>query len=237
MQKIKETELYYPVKEFLEKQGYRVKSEIVDCDVVAVNDNGAMVIIELKTSASLKLILQTITRKDITDNVYVGIPENSIILKSNRKQFLKLLKLLGIGLLLINPDKNRVTALLDPSEYRPRKRSEKKSKLLKEYHDLVGDPNKGGSQKISGIMTVYRQKALEISEYLLQRGKTKASDIKNELNEPKTWSILYTNVYGWFEKCGKGVYELSPKGRREYKDWTIHHKSSHTIEDDHDGGI
>jgi len=82
-----------------------------------------------------------------------------------------------------------------------------------------------------------RQKALEISEYLLQRGKTKASDIKNELNEPKTWSILYTNVYGWFEKCGKGVYELSPKGRREYKDWTIHHKSSHTIEDDHDGGI
>jgi len=33
---MKETDLYEPVKVFLEKQGYEVKAEITDCDLVAI---------------------------------------------------------------------------------------------------------------------------------------------------------------------------------------------------------
>ena len=43
-----ETDLYLPVKRFLEAQGYEVKSEITSCDVVALRGAEAPVIVELK---------------------------------------------------------------------------------------------------------------------------------------------------------------------------------------------
>ena len=38
---MKETDLYPPVKAFLEAQGYEVKGEVGDCDLVAVRGSGA----------------------------------------------------------------------------------------------------------------------------------------------------------------------------------------------------
>jgi hypothetical protein len=38
---------------------------------------------------------------------------------------------------------------------------------------------------------------------------------------PKTQSILYNDVYGWFERVGHGLYALRPEGRaalREHPD-------------------
>ena len=43
-----ETELYAPVKAFLEAQGYEVKAEIKGCDVVAIRGEEAPLIVELK---------------------------------------------------------------------------------------------------------------------------------------------------------------------------------------------
>jgi hypothetical protein len=216
---MKETELYQPVKDYLEKQGYVVKGEVQDCDVVAVKGD-VTVVVELKTAINLTLLLQAVERKNLTDDVYVAVPNSGNILKKQFRQVIKLLKLLGIGLLLVDPPGMRVNSALDPCEYKPRKRKNKKARLLKEHADLVGDPNTGGSQKVSGRMTAYRQKALAVAEYLISNGPTKASVMKDALNEPKTRDILYRNVYGWFEMLGKGVYSISPRGVTEYAHWT-----------------
>ena len=64
-----ETELYLPVKRFLEAQGYAVKAEIGDCDVLAVRGNEPPLIVELKTSFNLQLLLQGIDRQTMTDTV------------------------------------------------------------------------------------------------------------------------------------------------------------------------
>ncbi len=215
---MKETDLYQPVKEYLEKQGYTVKGEIQDCDVVAVKDD-VMLIVELKTAINLTLLLQAVDRKDLTDDVYIAVPNAGTILKKQYTHVIKMLRLLGIGLLLVEPSGKRVDAALDPCEYKPRKRQKRKAKLLKEHVDLVGDPNTGGSQKIPGRMTAYRQKALTVARYLIDNGATKASVIKNALNEPKARDILYRNVYGWFEMNGKGIYSISPRGTDEYSHW------------------
>lgn len=216
---MKETDLYQPVKEFLEKQGYTVKGEVQDCDVVAVKDD-VTVVVELKVSLNLTLLLQAVDRKTLTDDVYIAVPNSGNTLKKQYRQVIKLLKLLGIGLLLVNPSDSRVDSVLDPCEYKPRKRKNKKTRLLKEFTDLVGDPNIGGSQKVSGRMTAYRQKALGVAGYLITNGPTKASVIKDKLNEPKARDILYTNVYSWFEMQGKGVYAISPRGKTEHNNWT-----------------
>jgi hypothetical protein len=83
----------------------------------------------------------------------------------------------------------------------------------------VGDPNLGGTEKRVGIMTAYRQRALEIAQFLQTWGPTKASRIAQALREPKAKDFLYRDVYGWFDRASLGVYDLSPRGRREIALW------------------
>ena len=60
---MREDDLYPPIKAFLEAQGYAVKAEVGDCDVVAIRSGEPPVIVELKTSFPLPLIPQGIARQ------------------------------------------------------------------------------------------------------------------------------------------------------------------------------
>lgn len=219
--RMKESDLYLPLKHFLEFQNYEVKGEVQDCDVVAVRGDETPVVIELKLSINLEVILQAVQRLSLTSKVYVGIPRQCSILRKKRKQIIKLLRMLGLGLMVIDPNikTGSVDVLLDPGIYQPRKSKVRKERLLGEFVKRVGDPNLGGSAKRKGIMTAYRQRAIAIAAYLQENGATKAAHISKELKEPKARDILYNNVYGWFERASRGVYELSPKGVREVPLW------------------
>ena len=74
MPELPETALYAPIKAFLEGQGYEVKSEIANCDVVALRDGEPPVIVELKSAFSLPLLLQGVRRQAISDCVYLAFP-------------------------------------------------------------------------------------------------------------------------------------------------------------------
>ena len=75
MSAIRETDLYPPVKYFLEGQGYEVKAEIADNDVVAIRGDEPPVVVELKTAFTLALVFQGIGRQKLTDQVYLAIPD------------------------------------------------------------------------------------------------------------------------------------------------------------------
>lgn len=221
--KLKESDLYPPLKAFLETQGYEVKGEIQDCDVMAVRKEEEPVIIELKLNINLHVVLQAVERLSLSPKVYIGISKTCGLLKKRRRQIQKMLRMLGIGLIIIDPaaKKHGVDILFDPDTYRPRRSKQRKEKLLKEFHLLIGDPNIGGSRKRKGIMTAYRQRAIAIADYLNQHGPAKARDIAKTLEDPKTRDILYKNVYGWFERVSHGTYDLSQRGGKEYKLWQI----------------
>jgi hypothetical protein len=68
-------------------------------------------------------------------------------------------------------------------------------------------------------MTAYRQRALAIAGLLQEQGPTKAAHIARILREPKARDILYRDVYGWFDRVSRGVYELSPRGKQEIPLW------------------
>jgi len=216
-----ESDLYPPLKEYLTQQGYEVKSEVQHCDVVAIRKDESPIIIELKLSFNLTILLQAVDRLRLSDTIYIGVPKGLSILKKRRKKVVKLMRMLGLGLLVIDPQAKigAVDVLCDPGEYRPRQVKKKAQRLLQEFQHLSGDPNIGGSTTHGGIMTAYRQKALAIAQYLLTHGESKAALIARALEEPKTRPILYDNVYGWFERLGKGYYGLSPRGNAEIPDW------------------
>ncbi|MBL4891337.1 MAG: hypothetical protein JKX91_05840 [Rhizobiaceae bacterium] len=99
---IRETDLYLPVKQLLEGQGYEVKGEIGAADVVAIRGSEDPVIVELKTGFSLSLFHQAIDRQAITDLVYVAVPRASG--KAFRKSIQSnkmLCRRLGLGLMTV----------------------------------------------------------------------------------------------------------------------------------------
>ena len=135
-QKIRETDLYKPVKVFFESQGYEVKSEIYDCDVVAIKDSSPIAIIELKTKFSLELVLQGVERLSVSGIIYLAILEGPRSgLKKRLNKIIKLCRILGFGILLVTLTKNTggyVTQILEPLPNRPS--NQKKSKrLLKDF--------------------------------------------------------------------------------------------------------
>jgi hypothetical protein len=217
---LNESDLYLPVKRFLESQGYEVKGEVADCDVAAVRGEEELVVVELKLSLNLELVMQAVERLAVTSRVYIGVPVGNHNLR-RRRRIVKLLRMLGIGLLVIDPDVERhgVDAILDPGEYRPRISRRRRELLLREFVRRVGDPNLGGASVRSGVMTAYRQRALQIALFLQSNGPTKAASVAAAIGDPKARIILYRDVYGWFERPSNGVYAISPQGEMELPLW------------------
>lgn len=78
---MREVDLYPPLKRFLTEQGYEVKSEVQNCDVIAVRGDEPVVVVELKLSINLIILLQAVDRLQITDTVYIGVPKGISALK------------------------------------------------------------------------------------------------------------------------------------------------------------
>ncbi len=218
-----ESDLYLPVKRFLESQGYEVKGEVANCDIAAVRGDEELVVVELKLSLNLDLVLQAVERLAVTSKVYVAVPVGNPTLRRRRRQAVKLLRMLGLGLLVIDPsvERHAVDAVLDPGEYRPQRSRKKRGSLLAEFVRRAGDPNLGGVSVRSGIMTAYRQRALEIALYLQANGPTKASRVATAIGDPNARAILYRDVYGWFDRPSNGVYALSGRGMQEIPLWAV----------------
>jgi hypothetical protein len=218
---MKESDLYLPLKRFLESQNYEVKGEVHDCDALAVRGSEVPVVVELKLSLNLSVVLQAVARLSLTPKVYIGIPKRCKVLNNRRKHIYKLLRMLGLGLMIIDTERDagNVKVLLDPGEYKPRKSKRRQERLLGEFMKRVGDPNLGGMEKKKGIVTAYRQRSLAIARFLHTQGPTKASQIALALEEPKARDIVYRDVYGWFDRVSLGVYEISPRGKQEFTLW------------------
>ena len=220
---MRETDLYASVKAFLEAQGYTVKGEVDGCDVVAVRGEEAPVIVELKTTFSLALVFQGIARQSVTDSVYLAVPPFPGR-TGRRNDALALCRRLGLGLLAVRTGPAPfVEALLDPAEYRPRKRRHGLGRLLREFQRRVGDPNEGGAARRK-IVTAYRQDALRCAAHIDVNGPTRAAGVADATGVAKARVMMYTDHYGWFERPAgtpRGVYGLTPKGRaalEEYAD-------------------
>lgn len=214
---MKESDLYPAVKAHLEAQGYEVKGEVRDCDVVAVRGDEEPVLIELKLNLNLSVLLQAVDRMAISANVYVGVPASCSAMRTQGKRIVKLFRRAGLGLIKIDPDLNGgfVEVMIDPDAPLPRRVPRRKELLLREFERRQGDPTPGGTAMKRGVVTAYRQRALLIAGFLAAQGPTKASLVASQLGEPKARAILYDNVYGWFSREGRGVYDLTDKGRNE----------------------
>lgn len=208
----RETDLYPPVKAFLEGQGYVVKSEIGAADVVAVRGTDAPVIVELKLGFSLSLVHQCVARLGVADDVYMAVGQGSGKRFSRSLREMKTLcRRLGLGLMTVRISDNLVTVHCDPGPCAPRKSKPRQGALLREFARRTGDPNDGGQTR-PGLVTAYRQDALKLTLFLFEAGATKGADVARATGVARATRMMRDDHYGWFERIAPGVYGLTPKG-------------------------
>ncbi len=212
-----ETTLYLPVKRFLENLGFTVKGEVGGCDLVALSggDPPIVVIGELKLSFNLELVLQAVDRAGACDEVWIAAKLSARGKgRESDARYRNLCRRLGFGMLAVT-DGGDVEVFVKPATTAPRRNPKKRSRLVSEHQRRKGDPVLGGSTR-SPIMTAYRQQALTCAAALAQ-GPRKVRDLKAD--SPDAAKILLHNVYGWFARVERGVYELTATGHAALKRW------------------
>ncbi len=216
---MKETELYNPIKLLFEADGYDIKAEVAGADIAAVKED-ELLLVEMKTSFSMRLLIQAVKRQRITEEVYIAIPRPVYKKRFSKdikdKEFL--LRRLSLGLIYVVTDveKPYATIVFKPRPFNMNlsiaKTKKRKEKLLKEYNGRSSDFNTGGSVRTK-LVTAYRESSLKIAYFLNKSESMKTKELKEAGCSPKTTMILYDNHYGWFEKVGRAEYKLSALGK------------------------
>ncbi|HEV7257548.1 MAG TPA: DUF2161 family putative PD-(D/E)XK-type phosphodiesterase [Bosea sp. (in: a-proteobacteria)] len=212
-----ETSLYLPVKAFLEGLGYTVKGEVGHCDLVGLRDDDPTVVVigELKMTFNLELILQGVDRMSVGDEIWLAAKLSARGKgRESDPRYRNLCRRLGFGLLGVDIA-GRVEVLISPAAPLPRKDPRRRSRLVDEHKRRRGDPSAGGGTR-KPVMTAYRQQALACAAAM-----TSAPQRPRDLKQlyPDAQKILHRNVYGWFERSGRGVYALTEAGRLAAAGW------------------
>ncbi|MGO9741785.1 MAG: DUF2161 domain-containing phosphodiesterase [Roseiarcus sp.] len=206
-----ESELYAPVKRFLEGLGFACKGEIGGCDLVGLegDDPPVVVIGELKLAFNLELVLQAVDRAGAGDEIWLAAKLSARGRgRESDPRFRNLCRRLGFGMLGVGVH-GEVEVIVSPAAPAPRRDPKRRSRLVEEHRRRQGDPVAGGgSQK--PVMTAYRQRALACAA-ALSDGPERTRALRACV--PDATKILYDNVYGWFARASRGVYELTDAGR------------------------
>ncbi|MCG3269215.1 DUF2161 domain-containing phosphodiesterase [Yoonia sp. I 8.24] len=212
---MREADLYPPIKAHLQRQGYDVKGEVGSADVVGRRGDD-LIVVELKLGFSLALFHQGIERLALTDDVYIAVPAGgrAKALKAN----VNLARRAGLGVMTVRARDGFVEILADPGPYAARKSKKKKTRLLRAFDRLQGDPNAGGATR-HGIVTGYRQDAVRCARFLAIHGPSKGAKVKDWAEVPQATRIMADDHYGWFERVDRGIYALTDAGKQGLADF------------------
>ena len=214
MAKISETDLYAPVKAFLERLGYEVKSEVGPVDVVGRREDADPVIVELKVGFSLVLLQQAVARQSICDAVYVAVPRwkshtawRSFKANVGALQTTRGRSPVGASLRRPRADSRRPAAI--PAS----KVEAAQAAVLSEFERREGDPNQGGTR--GSVVTAYRQEAERCAAYLVQHGPTRGAEVAKAVAVPNATRVMAQNHYGWFVRDETRRLRRDDRGARD----------------------
>ena len=222
MLRMRETDLFEPLKKFFLGQGYGVHSEVRNCDLVARKGDD-IIIVELKTGFSLSLVYQAIRRQDAGDSVYVAVPV--LPGKSNPPKLSSMKHLLGrleLGLILVRflKTKTKVEVALHPREPVRRRARRVRRAIIREIDGRYAEFDSAGAPAAGGRMSAYRQESLLIAALLERAGPLSPKKLRDFGTSEKTGRILSANLYGWFDRIDRGVYALNDAGWEALRNYT-----------------
>jgi len=190
--KIREVDLYGPVKKWLEEKGYAVKPEVPffnnNVDVVGVKGEH-IIAIELKLCLSHQVRYQAISNKSFSDEVWVavkGTPRRSSVTEAEKK---------GIGVLLVVSGVAIEWSEADPSKSWPAEPRFKKRIL--EKHPRLPD-GVGGLPSMKGHGPAQQVKR-RVIEYRKEHPKATWKELfENVPNHYSSYRSMCTSMNQWW---------------------------------------
>ncbi len=211
MERLRERDLYGPVRDYLEGLGYEVKGEVKDCDVTALRD-GELIVVELKTGFTLELIYQAVDRQRVADGVYVAVPlPRRGYMAPRIRDMQSLCRRLELGLIFVGFTSGgvpQVDVAVHPKEASvPRRDKKRRLAVIREHAGRTGSANAGGVSR-QKILTLYKEQSLQAARLLREHGPLRAEEVRRLGGPENSAVILSRNVMGWFERSP------APEGRR-----------------------
>ena len=203
MEKLLESDLYGPVRDYLQDLGYEVKGEVKSCDVTAMRD-GELIVVELKRGFTLELIYQAINRQRVADGVYVAVPlPKRGYMSPHIPEMKSLCRRLELGLIFVGFTGRgiaQVDVAVHPKEASvPRRDRKRRLAVIREHESRTGSSNTGGVTR-KKILTAYKEQALNVARLLRDKGPMRAEDVRKLGGPPNTGVILGRNALGWFDR-------------------------------------
>ena len=209
---MKESDLYPVLEEHFQRAGCDVKGEVCGCDLVALHEDGSLIIVEIKLNFNARLLYQAIRRLRITQQVYVAVPKPKGRKAAAQWSIMRsLCRRLHLGLILIDQDALKIP--LEPAPFRHTQSKSDRERLLKEFRGRRAGYNQGGIRG-EKIETAYLESSIHIAVLLSHLKKASAKTLRSLGTSEKSHSILYKNHYGWFVKKEKGIYALK-RGKKK----------------------
>ncbi|MFW5729625.1 MAG: DUF2161 family putative PD-(D/E)XK-type phosphodiesterase [Spirochaetota bacterium] len=235
----RESDLYEPLRQYLEGQGYTVYAEVRDCDLVArraapettapLHDeppDDELIVVELKRRLSLDLVVQATLRKEFTDSVYVAVPlQGSAGRVRNLSGVKGLLARLEIGLIVVRflRSGTRIEVVAHPRPFTPRVRHRRRIGVIREIDGRYAEFDRAGQASTEERITAYRQQSLYLAHLLREHGEQSPAQLRALGASERAGTILSKNLYGWFDRVRRGVYDLDPAGAEAlgHYDWVV----------------
>ena len=209
MPDFKESDLYYPIKEYFESEGFVVNCEVKNCDLTAKKDE-RLIVVEIKKNFNAKLLFQAIDRQRFADEVYIAIPKPKRLTKDTPKMRLIAEKMnFGLIYVSINGPAQYIDILCMPTAKDQPRNTARKRFVMNEISGRTIDINKAGANK-EKLATAYREKCIEIAAILYYEKIISPKLLRDKYGlTDSIAAILGKNHYGWFDRIEKGKYALS----------------------------
>ena len=220
--KLQERDLFDPIKNYFEVQGFVCDGEVMDIDLY-MERGEERAAVELKETLDFRAVQQAALRQKTVDTVYIGIFMPKNIYSHSFKDRLYLLKRLGIGLLGVSKRTGQVNVLSEPvvsglASFRQRNRK-KQAAEAEEFRKRTLKGNTGGVHG-EKLMTGYREDALLVLATMLEwPDGISVRKIRELSGVTRATAILYDNHYCWFEHVSRGTYRISVEGRKAAEEY------------------
>lgn len=215
-----EKELYPPVRNLFEKRGYTVNAEVKDCDMTAIKDD-EFIIVELKKNLSVTLLGQGLKRQRTGADVFIAVPKPKQYSFKKFRSVFSVIKKLELGLIFVSlrGEHSFAEIVFEPKPFKfMQKDTKKRKEIMEEIEGRTIETNTGG---VTGtkIITAYTEKCIHIACMLDMYGEMSAAEVRKKGGADNAYNILTMNVYGWFQKVGRGVFKITEKGRLDLMEY------------------
>jgi hypothetical protein len=172
---LRETDLYRPLADFFENEGYTVHAEVRGADIAARRGD-RLVFVEMKLRFNLELILQAAAKQGAADETYVAVPvRGRRTWPPHWSAIRELLGRLNIGIFFVRfikgeaPRAELVLAPRDPClPGKLKKKRTLRAGIIREMDGRPANFNTGGSVG-KKLVTAYRVQALRVALLLADK--------------------------------------------------------------------